>query len=101
MALASLAFVKQALRIDHSDDDVVLQAYIDASSSAVIRYLKSSADPAWTEETAPATVRIAITIAVQALYEPEQRDLLAGLGSGDPKNPLVALLYAMRDPALA
>lgn len=101
MALVSLQFVKEALRIDHDDDDTALQAYVDASSSAVIRYLKSAADPTWTEETAPATVRIAITIAVQALYEPEQRDLLAGLGSGDPKNPLVALLYAMRDPALA
>lgn len=108
--LVSLDFVKQALRIaewdgddnllDH-DDDAVLTAYIETATEAVLRYLKDAADAAWTEETAPKAVKQSIVIAVQALYEPDKADLLSGLGTSDPKNPIVAMLCMMRKPTVA
>ncbi|NVP55968.1 head-tail connector protein [Mycoplana rhizolycopersici] len=110
MALVSLDFVKQALRIaerddegnilDHEDDGV-LQAYIDTASEAVVRYLKEGANDDWDESTTPAAVRQAVVIAVQGLYDPDQVELLSGLGTSDPKNPIVALLCMMRKPTLA
>ncbi|MDX3929247.1 MAG: head-tail connector protein [Shinella sp.] len=100
-SLVDLAFVKQALRVDHSDDDDVLASYLDAATGGVLRYLKGAADPEWTVDTVPASVRIAIIMAVQSLYEPDQAEMLSGLGTGDPRNPIVAMLYSMRDPTLA
>lgn len=108
--LISPALVKQALRIAEYDgdgqvlpheDDAVISAYIDAAQEAVLRYLKDAADLAWTEATAPKAVRQAILIAVQAMYDPDQMDLLGGLSHPDPKNPIVAMLCMMRRPTLA
>lgn len=109
-ALVSLDFVKKALRIaewdgdgnvlGHEDDDV-LTAYLETATEAVLRYLKDAADPAWTAETVPKSVKQSIVVAVQALYEPEKAVLLSGLGTSDPKNPIVAMLCMMRKPTLA
>jgi uncharacterized protein YutE (UPF0331/DUF86 family) len=108
--LISTAFVKQALRIaeydgagevlPHEDDDVI-KAYIKAAQEAVLRYLKDNANETWTEETAPRAVRQAVLIAVQAMYDPDQMDLLSGLASSDPKNPIVGMLSMLRRPTLA
>ncbi len=108
--LISTAFVKQALRIAEYDsagqvlpheDDQIISAYIDAAQEAVLRYLKDAADEAWTEQTAPRSVCQAILISVQAMYDPDQIDLLGGLAHPDPKNPIVAMLSMMRRPTLA
>ena len=108
--LVALPFVKKVLRIaeldgegeviDH-EDDTVLAVYIDTAQEAVLRYLKDQADPEWTEENAPQAVKMAILLAVQGFYDPDMHDLLAGLGTSDPKNPLVALLCMMRRPTIA
>jgi hypothetical protein len=101
MAFVSLTFVKDALRVSGSYDDVVLTGYIEAASERIAMYLKDAADQSWTEETAPPAVRIAVTIVVDALYSPGKADILSGLASNDPRNPLVGLLYSMRMPSLA
>jgi hypothetical protein len=107
--LISIEFAKKALRIaeydgdgnliDQEDDDLV-QAYIDATTEAVLRYLRGG-EEGWTEETAPKAVKTAIVLGVQSLYQTDQAELLSGLGSSDPKNPLVALLCMLRKPTLA
>ena len=103
-------FVKQALRIAEYDgdggmlpheDDSLLSAYIETATEAVLRYLKDAADATWTADTAPKAVTQSILIAVQALYDPDKVDLLTGLGTSDPKNPIVAMLCMMRQPTVA
>lgn len=109
--LVSLAFVKRALRIaeydaendvlEHEDDDVIT-SYIESAQDAVLRYLRIGVDDlVWDEDTIPPAVRASILMAVKALYDPQQADLLTGLGSSDPKNPIVAMLCMMRKPTVA
>lgn len=108
-ALISKEFAKEALRIaerdgngdiiEHEDDDLI-QAYIDATNEAVLRYLRGG-EEGWTEESAPKAVKTAIVLGVSSLYDPSQGELLSGLGSSDPKNPMVALLCMLRKPTLA
>lgn len=108
--LVDLSFIKTALRIAELDgngailpheDDTVLQAYLDTAHEAVRRYLKEATDDAWTADNAPKAVKQSIVIAVQAMYDPDKIDLLTGLGTSDPKNPMVAMLCMMRKPTLA
>jgi len=108
-ALVSLDFVKRALRVaEYGDggevlpieDDALIQGYVDAVTEAVLRYLRAR-DNDWTEATLPKAVRLAIVLGVNSLYDTEQAELLSGLGSSDPKNPMVALLCMMRKPTLA
>lgn len=109
--LVSLAFTKRALRIaefddegdvlEHEDDDV-LTSYIESAQDAVLRYLRIGADDLeWDDETVPPAVRASILMGVKALYDPQQAALLTGLGSSDPKNPIVAMLCMMRKPTVA
>lgn len=109
VAIVTLDFVKVALRIaergeadqilPHEDDDV-LQAYIDTANEAVLRYLKTTGE-SWTESTVPAAARQSVVMAVQAMYDPDRIDILSGLGTSDPRNPIVAMLCMMRDPTVA
>lgn len=109
-ALVSLDFVKKALRIAELDntgivlmheDDALLASYIETAQEAVLRYLKDRADPDWTEQSAPKAVSHAIVLAVQGFYDPDMHHLLSGLGTSDPKNPIVALLCMLRKPTIA
>lgn len=75
---------------------------LSQAEDAVLDYLKTLPDPMWTEETLPGRVSSAIMLVAQALLDDSKSaDMLSGLGSGDPRNPAVALLYRLRDPALA
>jgi hypothetical protein len=107
--VVELSFVKQALRIAERDgndqilpheDDTILQGYIDTATEAVLRYLKVDGS-GWDVANAPASVRQAVVLAVQSMYDPDRVDLLSGLGTSDPKNPIVAMLCMMRDPTVA
>ncbi len=110
-SLVTLEFVKAALHIierdengvvlDHEDDGLI-QGYIDSVEEAVLRYLRRLAvTPPWTEADAPKAVKQAIVLGVASLYDPEAPELLSGLGSSDPKNPLVGLLCMLRKPTVA
>lgn len=100
--LVPLDFVKKALRVDHSDDDTVIRAYIETVSEAVFRYLRQDPkNPQLSETGLPKAVVGAVILGVKSLYDDDQVELLSGLAGSDPKNPLVGLLCMMRKPTLA
>jgi hypothetical protein len=104
MALVTLAQVNLALRLDLADGDERvpdIELKIRQAEDAIADYLKKPAH-GWTEQTVPGRVSAAVMLIVQSLLdEANTGGLLPGLGTGDPKNPVVALLYRLRDPALA
>lgn len=104
MALATVAQVNLALRLDlvNGDERISdIELKIKQAEDAVLDYLKKPV-PSWDETSVPPRVNAAVLLVVQSLLdEANTGGLLPGLGSGDPKNPVVALLYRLRDPALA
>lgn len=104
MALVTLDQVNLALRLDLAPNDERtpdIELKISQAEDAVIDYLKKP-DHGWTPETVPPRVMAAILLVVQSLFdESATAEMIAGLGTGDPENPVVALLYRLRDPALA
>jgi hypothetical protein len=79
-----------------------VQLALDQAQDAVFDYLKTLPDPMWDAETLPLRVSSAIMLVAQALLDDSKSaEMLSGLGTSDPKNPAVALLYRLRDPALA
>jgi hypothetical protein len=104
MALVTLAQVNLALRLDLIDGDERvpdIELKIRQAEDAVVGYLKKPAH-GWTDETVPGRVSAAVMLVVQSLLDDSaEATMLSGLGTGDPKNPVVALLYRLRDPAIA
>lgn len=93
--------VDLALRLDLEEDDPRVPDIldkIDQATDAVLRYLKVS-DPSYYE--APPAVKAAIILVVGSLLDDSKADLISGLGTGDPKNAVVALLYSLRSPTVA
>jgi len=104
MALVTLEQVNLALRLDLMENDERIpdiNLKIKQAEDAVIDFLKKP-EHGWTEETVPGRVSAAILLVIQSLLdEANTGGLLPGLGTGDPKNPVVALLYRLRSPAIA
>lgn len=104
MALVTIDQVNLALRLSLVEDDERIpdiQLKISQAEDVVFDYLKKP-DADWDEETVPPRVSAAVLMVIQSLLdEANTGGLLPGIGSGDPKNPVVALLYRLRDPALA
>lgn len=108
VSLVSLERVKEALRIDGTDDDHLLtDAYIPAASSAVINQLDVRApivlgyvDGELPDDAAiPEIVQVAVILVIRHWYDPIdlRQDFL-----GDELPPSVkAILKSLRDPALA
>lgn len=119
VALVSLPRVKQALRIGEWDagdspaapfeDDDLLEAYILAASTAVIRYLKAQApevipglaDSPPTADGCPETVEMAVIYLVGHFYREPDGNTDDAFDRGYLPKPVTALLYSYRDPALA
>ena len=104
MALVTLEQVNLALRLDLVENDERIpdiNLKISQAEDAVIDFLKKP-DHGWTADTVPGRVSAAIMLVIQSLCdEANTGGLLPGLGTGDPKNPVVALLYRLRSPAIA
>jgi hypothetical protein len=104
MALVTRAQVNLALRLDLVEGDERIpdiDLKISQAEDAVVDYLKKP-NHGWDETTVPGRVSAAVMLVVQSLLdEANTGGLLPGLGTGDPKNPVVALLYRLRDPAIA
>jgi hypothetical protein len=104
MALVTRAQVNLALRLDLIDGDgriPDIDLKIKQAEDAVVDYLKKP-DHGWDETSVPGRVSAAVMLVVQSLLdEANTGGLLPGLGTGDPKNPVVALLYRLRSPAIA
>jgi hypothetical protein len=112
--LVTVEQVNKALRLDldmdvsgdDSDTSRVedIEAKIEQATDIVLDYLKLDPEYVeWTAETVPGRVSAAIIMVVDCLLDdtPEKLDRLGGLSGGDIHNPIVALLYRLRDPALA
>ncbi|WP_283195496.1 head-tail connector protein [Rhizobium sp. AN80A] len=63
--LYTLAEVKEHLRVDTDDDDVTIQAYMNAAESAVLQYCNISLVPVSTEQV----FKVAAMMYVASLYE--------------------------------
>lgn len=93
--LVTLEEAKRALRVEEDDFDGEITDRIQQSEDAVLDYLKLEELPDhW-------RVKAAVILGVQSLFDDEKAELISGLGTGDPRNAMVALLYRLRDPALA
>ncbi|THV13735.1 head-tail connector protein [Rhizobium rhizophilum] len=108
VSLVSLPSVKDALRVDGSDDDELLQdVYIPAASGAVINHLDARAgivlglvDGELPEgAVVPEVLQVAVILLLRHWYRPA--DLRQDF-AGDELPPSVkALLKPLRDPALS
>lgn len=109
VSLVTLDRVKQALRIDHDDDDPILSGtYIPAASGAVINHLKGRSaevigldDEGEFEEgaEAPETVQAAVILLIRHWYDPA--DLRQDFADNELPPSVKAILKPLRDPALA
>lgn len=115
MALLTLEQVNGALNLDLQGSAPTFSA--DERSASILLKIKQAEDivldfvqpkpnPAWTESTVPGRVSAAIIIAVNCLLDDtdERLAMLSGLSGAnpvDPKNPIAALLWRLRDPTLA
>lgn len=109
--LVDIDDVKKALRIDHSDDDLDLDGLIRAASVAIVLYLKAQAEeimdlaaiqgsPPDTASVPPDVARATIML-VGHWYRDPDGDTDRAFDGGSFPRPVVALLRARRDPALA
>jgi len=99
MMLVTLAEARDHLRSDSVDDDADLTIKIHAASGAVINYLKS---PAFIDESAvPFEVKAATLLLIGYLYKDRDGDEGGEYQQGYLPRPVTALLYPLRDPALA
>lgn len=115
---------KHHLNMDHDEDDVLIEAYIGAASEAVKNYLKSaspyeierdsnddpildsSGDPTYVvDSSGDKVVRYAVQAAVLLqlgfLYKDRDENADRAYDVGYLPKPVTALLYPLRDPALA
>jgi hypothetical protein len=105
--LVTLPQVKLALRIDHDDEDDKLRLLINASSQAVLRYLKAGSvafryeDGEIIDEDVPTDVKLATIYLVGWFYRNPDGDPDAEVERGYLPNPVISLLYPLRDPAVA
>ncbi|MBZ9653540.1 head-tail connector protein [Phyllobacterium lublinensis] len=96
--LATLAQVKQGLRIDvtNTDDDALLNLLIKAASERIVGYIKTEIpDPV------PNAVAVATIILVGYLYQNTESDPDKAFDLGTLPYPVTSLIYHLRDPALA
>ena len=116
MKLVTLTEAKYQLMMDHDQDDPYIELLIQGASAAVVEYLKSGAtfldefgevptDENGDPEGVPFQVKAATLILIAEWYknrEAEQDGAVdAQWGFGYLPRPVTALLYPLRDPALA
>lgn len=116
MKLVTLTEAKHQLMMDHDQDDPHIELLIQGASAAVVEYLKSGAtfldssgevpvDSSGDPEGVPFQVKAATLILIAEWYknrEAEQDGAVdAQWGYGYLPRPVTALLYPLRDPAMA
>lgn len=102
--LVTLEEAKIHVRAD-GDDDSDLTIKIHAASGAVINYLKRpafiGADGLVDESAVPYEVKAATLLMVGYFYKDRDNDENEEYQTGYLPRPVTALLYPLRDPALA
>ena len=124
MEYVSLESAKAHLNMDHDQDDLLIAAYFKAASSAVKAYLKSaspyeverdsnddpvldsSGNPEYVrdssgEKVVMSQVQSAVLLLVGYLYKDRDQNPDGAYDHGYLPMPVTALLYPLRDPALA
>jgi hypothetical protein len=121
MKLITLAQARAHVRLDHTIEDAQLEEFIEAASAAVVNYLKSGADvflntlglpeeifnadtPAEViDYIVPAEVKVATKLLVGYFFRNRdgQEPATQGWQPGYLPTAVTALLYPLRDPALA
>lgn len=123
MNIITLSEAKAQLQMDHNDDDALISSLVSAASGAVLNYLKgspigkperdeqgrivkdSSGDIVYEYDSGGLIIRDEIKHAVKLLvgYMYRMRDDNEGQAyeQGYLPRPVTALLYPLRDPALA
>ncbi|MET3925942.1 hypothetical protein [Devosia sp. 2618] len=115
MALVTLEQVNGSLNLDlqgsapgFTDDErsASISLKIKQAEDIVLDFVQPKPDPAWTPDNVPGRVSAAIIIAVNCLLDDTDERLamlsgLSGTSPVDPKNPIAALLWRLRDPSLA
>lgn len=113
MMLVSLARGKAHLRVDHDDEDNDIELQIHAASGAVMNYLKAGADAFLdsngdvyidsndTPVGVPFEVQAATLLMLGYLYKDRDENAAGAFEQGYLPKPVTALLYPLRDPALA
>lgn len=124
MMYVTLARAKQHLNMDHDEDDTLIDVYVRAASGAVKSYLKSaspyeverdsnddiildsSGDPIYVVDSAgdklvSYPVQAAVLLMVGFLYKDRDENPDSAFDRGYLPRPVTALLYSLRDPALA
>lgn len=110
--LVSLTQTKQMLRVDTDDDDALLTMLISAASRSVARYLKGQAGTLLSVDSPPDSppsdlsvinedIAVATIILVGHFYRNPDNDVEAAFEQGYLPKPVTAILYPLRDPALA
>jgi Phage gp6-like head-tail connector protein len=104
-ALLSLAEVKDHLRVTDALHDADITAKSDAAQAAVLAYLTTAVDPAWTPLSVPKPVKHAILLLTTHLYEHRGDDMNPSASGSTPDRDVweaIARMLAMyRDPTLA
>lgn len=124
MMYVTLDQAKHQLQMDHDDDDTLIAGYITAASKAVKNYLKSaspfeierdahgntvmdsSGDPIYVTDSqgdmvVAAEVQQATLLLVGYFYKDRDNNADGAYEQGYLPKPVTALLYPLRDPALA
>jgi hypothetical protein len=124
MMYVTLVRAKQHLNMDHNEDDTLIEVYIQAASGAVKNYLKSSSpyeverdsnddpildssgDPIYVVDSSgdklvSYPVQAAVLLMVGFLYKDRDENPDQAFSAGYLPKPVTALLYPLRDPALA
>lgn len=124
MMYVTLERGKQHLNMDHDQDDVLITAYIGAASGAVKNYLKSaspyeverdsnddpildsSGDPVYVVDSSGDKivryeVQAAVLLMLGFLYKDRDENPDSAFDRGYLPKPVTALLFPLRDPALA
>lgn len=115
MALVTLEQVNGALNLDlqgsapnftTDERSASIMLKIKQAEDIVLDFVQPKPTPAWTADNVPGRVSAAIIIAVNCLLDDTEERLamlsgLAGTNPVDPKNPIAALLWRLRDPTLA
>lgn len=124
MMYVTLESAKAHLNMDHDEDDNLIGLYITAASRAVKNYLKSgspfkietdsdgndvldsSGDPVYERDSSGAKiiaeeVQAATLLLIGHLYKDRDENPDGAFEAGYLPKPVTALLYPLRDPALA
>lgn len=121
MKLITLAQARAHVRVDHNVEDAQLEEFIESASAAVVNYLKSGADsflntlglpeeiysadspPEVADYIVPAEVKAATKLLVGYFFRNRdgREPATEGWQQGYLPTAVTALLYPLRDPALA